>query len=205
MNTASMMLPTSPVIILLNGASSSGKTLTAQALQQRLGVQCVVTGFDDIMERDKPFGREDGRIMQRSRRAFQIIRFQLTDGRLALFKQLHREVVELHEAGYNVVVETALMDTRALYDAAERFFALNTLFVGMKPPLEISEQWEAQRQDRPIGQARKHYHLIHAHALYDLTLDPSQHSPDECATLILTALNRSRPTALQKICDSMRQ
>ncbi len=54
------------------------------------------------------------------------------------------------------------MDSRALRDAAECFAPLDGLFVGLKPPLAVSEKWEAGRGDRPIGQARKHYDLIHA-------------------------------------------
>jgi chloramphenicol 3-O-phosphotransferase len=39
------------MLIVLNGASSAGKTSVAQALLDLLGTQCVYTGLDDILER----------------------------------------------------------------------------------------------------------------------------------------------------------
>lgn len=193
----------SPFIVVLNGASSSGKTLTAQALIKSLNSDCILTGLDDIMERDKPFGVEGNGTLTSIRRAIKIMLFQFTDGRLKLFKKLHHEVVSMHQSGHSVIVETALMDKRALRDAAMCFSPLNALFVGMKPPLEVSEQWEAKRDDRPMGQARKHYNLIHSNAIYDLTLDPSVMSPEECAASILNYLNESRFGSFQKVLESM--
>ena len=190
-------------IVVLNGASSSGKTLTAQALVKLLNANCILTGLDDILDRDKPFDVEGHGTLACIRRALKIMLFQLTDGRLKLFKKLHQEVVSLYQSGHSVIVETSLMDKRALRDAAMCFSRFNALFVGMKPPLEVSEQWEAKRNDRHIGQARKHYDLIHSIAIYDLILDPSLLSPEECAGSILNYLNESRFGCFQKTLESM--
>jgi len=187
-----------PALIILNGASSSGKTLTAQALAQRLGPECVVTGLDDILERAQPFGPDSRGGL---RRQLKIAWFQITDGRLRLFKTLHREVVTLHQSGRAVVMETALMDERALLDAAVCFAAHGGLFVALKPPLAVSEQWEAQRGDRPLGQARQHYALIHAHGIYDLVLDPSQRTPAECAEAIFQRWDSAPPEAFRKLIE----
>lgn len=167
-------------LIVLNGASSAGKTTIAHALIPRMGDGVVFTSFDHILEREKPLG-DEGDLM----RFLRVLRFQLTDGRLRLFRQLHREVADLVRGGSDVILETALMDRRALLDAASQFAPLGGCFVGIKPPLEVSEQWEAQRGDRPRGQARLHYDLIHAHGHYDLVIDPSVHAPDVCAEMIL--------------------
>ncbi len=194
-----------PVLIVLNGASSAGKTLTAQALVRLLGPQCVVTGLDDILERVQPFGSHDGGTLAGLRRGVRIAWFGLTDGRLRLFKTLHREVVTLYQSGSDVIVETALMDRRALQDAAVCFASLNSLFVAMKPPLAVSEQWETERNDRPHSQARKHYDLIHAHGMYDLVLDPSQMTPEECAATILHRLERPPLDTFRKLLESVHE
>ena len=39
-----------PVLIVLNGASSAGKTLAAQALITRMGADTVLTGLDEVLE-----------------------------------------------------------------------------------------------------------------------------------------------------------
>ena len=112
------------VIVVLNGASSSGKTLTAQALVKLLNSNCILTGFDDIMERDKPFDVEGNGTLTSIRRVIKIMLFQLTDGRLKLFKKLHQEIVSAYQSGCSVIVETSLMDKRALRDAAICFLPL---------------------------------------------------------------------------------
>jgi chloramphenicol 3-O phosphotransferase len=95
------------------------------------------------------------------------------------------------------------MDRRALRDAAECFAPVGGFFIGIKPPLEVSEQWEAARGDRRIGQARAHYDLIHAHGTYDLVLDPSQMTPQECAQAILDQAQGMRPDAFQRIRNAV--
>jgi chloramphenicol 3-O phosphotransferase len=182
------------MLIVLNGSSSSGKTLTALALQKRLGSDtCVITGFDDILERIRPF---EGKGLIRP---CKIIWFQMTDGRFNLFRKLHREVAGKVQAGKAVIVETSFMEDRILRDAAECFAPLNGFLIGMKPPLEISEQWEAQRSDRPAGQARKHHDLIHAHGMYDLVIDPSEMTPDECALKIVDRVEKGQASAFSRL------
>jgi chloramphenicol 3-O phosphotransferase len=105
--------------------------------------------------------------------------------------------------GRNVIVDTAFMDRRALLDAAECFASLNGFLIGVKPPLEVSEKWEAARGDRNAGQARAHHDLIHAHGIYDLVLDPSQMTPQECAQAILRRVQDSPPDAFQRIRNKM--
>jgi chloramphenicol 3-O phosphotransferase len=189
-------------LIVLNGASSAGKTRVAQALLIRLGPQCAHTGLDHILEHVRPFGPEGGGLLNQLQRSMRIVWFGLTDGRLQLFKRLHREVATIASTGRPVIVETALMDRRALQDAAECFAPLGGLFVGLKPPLAVSEQWEAERGDRPRGQARKHYDLIHAHGTYDLVLDPSQMAPHECAAEILQRLKEAPPSAFRQLAHA---
>jgi chloramphenicol 3-O phosphotransferase len=186
-------------LIVLNGASSAGKTCIAQALISRLGAGCVHTGLDDLLARTRPFGPDSSGGFGQIVRGVRVAWFQVTDGRLRLFKTLHREAVARARAGQDVIVETALMDRRALLDAASCFAPLEGLFVGVKPPLAVSEQWEAGRGDRPHGQARKHYDLIHGHGVYDLVLDPSTASPEDCAAAILRRWEDRPPGAFGRL------
>ena len=187
------------LLIVLNGASSAGKTTIAHALLAQVGDSIVFTSFDQLLAKIRPFGADRRGIIGRVERTLRITRFQMTDGRLHLFYRLHREVADLVRTGTPVILETSLMDPRALYDAALCFAPLNGLFVGVKPPLAVSEQWEAARGDRPIGQARKHYHLIHAHETYDLILDPSSMTPAQCAAAILHRWNSTPAAAFENL------
>ncbi len=185
---------------MLNGASSAGKTRTADALEPLLRPPCVRTGLDDILDRVRPFGAEPRSCIDSLRRAVRIATFQVTDGPVRLFVAVHREAATAVRLGQDVIVETALMDRRALRDAALQFAPLQGLFVGLKPPLTVSEQWEAARGDRPRGQARRHYARIHAHDTYDLVLDPFILTTEECARAILYRLTVGPPpTAFQQL------
>lgn len=100
-------------------------------------------------------------------------------------------------------MDTSLIDPRALRDAAERFAPLAGLFVGAQPPLAVSEQWEAARGARPIGQPRRHDAAIHAHGTCDLTLDPSALSPHKCALAIVRRLTAGpSPTAFRRLLEA---
>jgi len=188
-------------LVVLNGTSSSGKTSTAESLAELLGPACIITGLDDILGRVQPFGSESPKAVGRLLRTLRVLWFQLTDGRLRLFRQLHREVIVYVQSNHDVILETALMDPRARRDAAECFAPLNGFFIAMKPPLFVSEQWEAGRDDRPQGQARKHFDLVHARDTYDLILDPSQMTPQSCAEAILQRLAGSSPVAFRRLLD----
>lgn len=195
--------PLSGRLVVLNGASSAGKTTIATALSPLLDPACVITGLDDILDRMQPFGHEPHTPLDRLRRTIRVAAFQRADGRLRLFQTLHREVAERVLIGQAVIVDTSLMDGRALRDAAEWFAPLGGLFVGVKPPLVVSERWEAARGDRPRGQARKHYELIHAHGTYDLLLDPSIMTPGDCANAIMERLTTGpEPTAFRTLLEA---
>jgi chloramphenicol 3-O phosphotransferase len=192
-----------PNLLVLNGASSSGKSVTAQALFELSEGEYHLTGFDALLERLQPFGSEHPHgLLGGLERSLRIMAFQLGDGRFKIFQQLHQEVLELLESGKQVILETSLMERRALLDAAQAFAPHGGYFIGMKPPLEISESWEAQRGNRPQGQARKHYEQIHAHGCYDLILDPSKESPENCAKHILTHCAATNPQAFQQLLQN---
>lgn len=188
-----------PFILVLNGGSSAGKTLIAHALVERAQHPCMITGLDTLLERAQPFGPEPSTPWQALQRARRIRRFQQQDGRYHLFRRCHQEALVAWQGGQTVIVDTALMDPRALRDAAAVFAPVDGYLIGIKPPLAVSEQWERQRGDRDVGQARRHYALIHQHNTYDLVIDTSLHTPQEAAVLIFARCAAGAPTAFRKL------
>lgn len=172
--------------IILNGSSSAGKTWIAQELMKLLGPEAIYTGLDEILERNRPAGTG---LMH------QLLRHFKFSNRLKILYQLNAEIAEHLKQRRNVIADVAIMEPLALKDLAEKLQRQNAYFIGVKPPLAVSEEWEKARGDRPAGQARKHYHIIHQHNVYDLTIDTSIISPQSAADLILTYIRENRPAA----------
>jgi chloramphenicol 3-O phosphotransferase len=73
------------------------------------------------------------------------------------------------------------------------------LFVGVYCPLSVLEQRERDRKDRTLGQARGQAGIIHQNCIYDLQVDTSQLSPEECARAIKTHLISGKMTAFERM------
>ena len=64
------------------------------------------------------------------------------------------------------------------------------LLVGVVAPLHVLEEREAARGNRIAGEARAQIDVVHHGIKYDLIVDTSRQSADECARSILAALTR---------------
>lgn len=77
---------------------------------------------------------------------------------------------------------------------------LPVIMVGVHCLLEELEQRERQRKDRKKGLARLQIGQVHAQAEYDVHLDTSLLSPDECAHRILEAMQEGhQPSAFERL------
>ncbi len=176
------------VIILLNGTSSSGKTSLVRALQDALDAPLLDAGIDRFLWMlpkrylnpplwDDVLGRatEAGATGQR------------------LMSGMHHAIAALARAGNHVVADHVLVDARWVEECARLFCDLPAYFVAVRCPLDVLEQRERQRQDRTLGQARAQFDLVHAHGIYDLEVDTSLASPEQCAQQIVDLVSSGRP------------
>ena len=213
-------------IIFLNGASSSGKTSIARALQRRLAEPYLLVGPDTLKAQlpERYSDPQTGYIVHDppeghpAREAYYMT--TVTDGG-ARWYELHlgpvarrltagrqAAVAALAAAGNRLIVDEVLLAPEFLdnYLRVLRDFAV--LFVGLRCPLEVLEQRERARGDRLVGHARGHAHLIHVHGLYDLEVDTSLAGAEECAEQILRRLRQGPPpdafAQLQALADVRR-
>lgn len=185
-------------IIVLNGTSSAGKSTLAKALQTLLPDPYLHVGIDTMVfalpkrylnpplwqevfrYTWPPDGSTDGLAIDAGPLGHQLI------------SGLHHAVAALAQTGNNVIVDHVLIDPRWVQECAQVLGAMPTLFVGVYCPLEVVEQRERERQDRTLGQARAHIAKVHAHGVYDVTVDTSQATPAECAAQILAYVQPTR-------------
>src|SRR5512138_3535589 len=118
----------------------------------------------------------------------------------AVVSGLHKSVASLAHSGNNILVDHVLQEDGWLKECVENWIRLEVLFVGVKCPLAIAERREKKRGDRNIGTARYQFERVHIHGLYDLEIDTSLLSVDECVARIIQMIsNQPKESAFQKL------
>ncbi|MGW2639764.1 phosphotransferase-like protein [Streptomyces sp. NPDC001348] len=182
--------PAGGTVILLNGTSSSGKTSIARELLGMLEGSWFHMPVDAFhaMRCDRDMAGED---------------LQAEIDRTA--KGFHRAVAGMAAGGNNLVVDHPLSRRWRLLDLLDLLVPEDTVLVGVRCPLPELERRENERGDRQAGLAAMQYHQVHSHALHDIDVDTSLHSPRECAALIRRFLaDRPRPTAFETLRQLLR-
>jgi chloramphenicol 3-O phosphotransferase len=195
-------------IIILNGASSSGKTTLLKELQQGLDQPFLDAGIDKFLWMLPKAYLEQPLWSQVFEYTWPEDKnpagLQIKSGPLGrqLISGMHHAVAALAATGNNVLLDHVLLEQEWLLECARLFGSLPAWLVGIRCPLEVLEQRERQRRDRTLGQARAQYEKVHAHAIYDLEVDTSQDGPAECAWQIIQKVQSGQPPgALKQILN----
>jgi chloramphenicol 3-O phosphotransferase len=182
-------------IILINGTSSSGKTSIVRALQDRLEEPYLEAGLDKFIWMlprrylDRPLWDD-------------VLGLAATAGKEGhrLVAGMHQAIAALAAAGINVIADHVLVEPAWLEECVRLFGDPPALLVGVRCPLEVLEERERARKDRTLGQARLQFEAVHAHQLYDVEVDTSVSTPEECASQIGAWLARGEtPGALRRL------
>ena len=196
-------------VILLNGSSSSGKTTLAKALQhaiqeplQHVALDQFRDGLPDrIRGLNSPAGTPGAsglNVVPRAVDGEPLTHIEFGAVGEKVLRAMRRSVLALAEEGVWVVVDDLLFKAAYLRDYATLLEPVTAYLIGVRCPLAVVEEREAQRVGRFPGTARSHYDSLHSHgAGYDLEVDTSQHSPEACARLVVERLAEP-PTALQQ-------
>ena len=181
-------------IIFLNGTSSSGKSTLLRALQAQLSEAYLEAGIDKFIFMlpprylntplwDEVLGRasESGEMGHR------------------LFSGMHYSIAALARAGNNVLADHVLVEPAWVRECAEVFAELPAYLIGVRCPLDVMNAREAARGDRTLGQAAKQFHKVHAHGVYDLEVDTSVLSVDECVQQIASHIESHTPSAFKQL------
>lgn len=182
-------------IIIINGTSSSGKTSIVRALQEILEEPYLETGIDKFIWMlphrylDRPLWDD---VLGLANQAGEL-GHQLVIG-------MHRTAEVLSTTGMNVIVDHVLVEAIWWQDCVDRFSELPAFMIGVRCPLDILEEREKARKNRTLGQARLQYNIVHGKGIYDLEVDTSILSADECAMLIKQRINSGEsPKALKAL------
>jgi len=180
-------------IVILNGAPRSGKSSIVSAIQESFEGTWMNIGVDVARSMTPPeaqpgIGLRPG---EADHAAAPLVPL--------LYAALYESVAAHSRLGLNVVVDVGHHDLATAADCARRLAGLPVLFVGVRCPLDtIMERRRASEegmyatatQDEPVPPPVLRWQQeVHTHWAYDLEVDTSVQSPDQCAAAIRRRLD----------------
>ncbi|MCR4520159.1 MULTISPECIES: chloramphenicol phosphotransferase CPT family protein [Bosea] len=175
-------------IILLNGASSSGKSSVARAIQARIDTPFWHISIDHL---------RDAGVLPSAR--IKSGEFDWRAMREAFFLGFERSLLAYVEAGNDLIVENIMESEAWLLRLADTLAGHDVFFVGVHCALEELERRERERGDRPIGDARRDFYRIHSYCLYDAEVDAMQDRDANADAVIAAWRARLLPSAFERL------
>lgn len=160
-------------IIVLHGASSSGKSTLARGLQARLPLPFWHISIDHL---------RDSGVLPMAR--FKSGEFDWTAARAPFFDGFHRSLAAYAGAGNNLLLEHILDTPGWLEQLVALFAPFDVFFVGVHCPLDELVRREARRGDRPAGSAERDFHTIHRGIAYDFEVQSDQAADGNIAAIL---------------------
>lgn len=163
------------LVVLVNGASSAGKSTLVEAALPLLPRPFLAHGLDLLL-----FGPALPRDGAGRLRDWPQVRPRLLAG--------HRRATAAYaQAGLDVVADVVLEEQADADDWDLALAGLDVLWVGLHAPLEELRRRESQRGDRPVGDAERDLLTVHGLHAYDLELD-STDGVEACARRLARAV-----------------
>ncbi len=203
-------------IVILNGASSAGKSSIGRALQEMLEPTPLLLQMDFFTPMLPIRGHiampHDQRTNENSdwphaplrwifpEREGDPIRIEANALAHQLIRGMFGSAAALADAGSDVILDFVLMEDHWIDGLIEAMADHDATFIAIDCALDELDRRERARGDRPIGLARAQAALVHRHGIYDLRIDSTNTSAQENATTIAAALEAvAEPRALAQL------
>lgn len=178
-------------IVLLNGASSAGKSTLARAFQATIEIPFWHYSIDHLLA---------AKILPSER--IQSGEFLWSNLRSAFFSGFHNSIPALASAGNNLIVEHIVETEEWMERLLRLLLPFDVFFVGVHCSLNELERREVARGDRRIGDARNDYFITHTFGTYDLEIDSTAPLEQNVALLIKAWSERTQPSAFTQMATS---
>ncbi|MEO8540847.1 MAG: chloramphenicol phosphotransferase [bacterium] len=180
-------------IVCLNGPSSSGKTSIGRSLQHLMLPEAwFLCGIDTFLSMASKQAHGPQVISEWRPAPGGGVQPVLTPDGLSLIGSMYEAVAALVAGGSNIVFDDVSLSEPLLGRCATAFAPFESLFVGVHCDRAVLIERERIRADRIEGTAIGMSSAVHQSALYDLEVDTTSASAEECARLIASRL-RSGP------------
>lgn len=190
------------MIIFFNGASSSGKSSVARAMQHlNKSARYMIIGQDSFIKM-MPYGMLGFQQFAKEGFFFEYLDKGDLDPRVAIktgdfglkiIEASAKTAATLADAGFNVIVDEVLFDTEFAKLYLKHLSHHKVYFIKVHCDLEILVEREVLRGDRSWGLARHHFNTLHRDEyLYDFKIDTSRTPSFELANQIFEFLKNNK-------------
>ena len=181
-------------VILLNGASSAGKSTLATALQQRLPLPFWHYSIDHLAS---------AKVLPRAR--IDSGEFPWPAQRQQFFQGFHRSIQAFAAAGNSLIVEHIIEAESWLRCLVLLLDSQDVFFVGLHCPLEELERRARLRGERKVDEARADFQVTHTFGAYDFECNSTE-SANELAEKAIKAWSvRGSPSAFATMRSKLRE
>ena len=184
-------------IVILNGAPRSGKSSIVTVIQDTFDGPWMNLGVDVFARQVTPKRYRPGMGLRPGEE-----KHELAPLVSVLYAALYDSIAAHSRAGLNVVVDVGHHDAKILTDSARRLSGLPVLFVGVRCPIDVIMQrrneghagregeYAVGSKTEPIPAPVQHWQTaVHVPGIYDVEVDTSLLSPEECAAMIRRRLD----------------
>lgn len=186
-------------IILLNGASSSGKTSIAKNLQEILDEPYFHINIDLILDMaPKKLLAVDPKPNDSATNGFywvtqmnkheRYLQAKTGDIGVKMVNSIYSFVREIINNKVNIIIDDVFIDKNRLKTNLNSIGGNLVYLIGVHCSLEQLESREKLRKNRRVGEARGQAKYVHSGVTYDLNVDTSINSTSECAAKIANYL-----------------
>lgn len=186
-------------VILLNGASSAGKTSIAKCLQNLIEEPFFHLNVDLILDMAPPKLKAiDPALDDIAQKGFYWVTNTIGNAKYLesktgeyghkLVRAIYIFIKEIIDSNVNLIIDDVFFSTERVKTYLELINHNNVVLIGVYCSLQQLEYREAMRKDRRIGEARGQYQTVHNCVAYDFTVDTTNQTPLECAQKIATFL-----------------
>jgi chloramphenicol 3-O phosphotransferase len=168
-------------VIVLNGGSSSGKSTLARGLQAALPNPWLTLSVDDFLNAMPPamLTSEDGIVIAPDGQ------IAVGPGLRALEAAWSEGVAAMARAGAGIILDLVLLQGADGQQRWRRVLQQEKVFwVGVRCDPLVAAAREAARGNRVPGMAALQAHRVHRGMVYDMEVDTSRASAEDCARLI---------------------